>query len=241
MRDVEWIKKGYFAHRGLHNEKYPENTLNAFQNAVNNDFGIELDIRMTLDKKIVVIHDNNLLRLTGVDINVDQVNYSNLVDLKIMNTDSKISLLSDVLLSLPESTELLIELKPSKTPKKLVKSFILLMSKFKHKYAIHSFDPRILIEFKRQDKDIIRGQISETFKDRTGIWHFALKHLLFNGFTKPDFINYNFDDLPRKRLDRLHRKGMLIISFTARCEKDLSYVKNIYDNAVFENFIPQKK
>jgi len=54
-----------FAHRG-YSGKYPENTLLAFEKAVElKSDGIELDIHLSKDGKLVVIHDEKLIRTTG--------------------------------------------------------------------------------------------------------------------------------------------------------------------------------
>ena len=53
-----------FVHRGLA-QVAPENTLEAFQGAVNGGYeGIEIDIQMTKDGEIVVAHDSNFTRMT---------------------------------------------------------------------------------------------------------------------------------------------------------------------------------
>ena len=60
------------AHRG-DRKKYPENTIPAFESALH--FGvdmIETDIHMTADGHLVLIHDRNLIRTTGVDGLTDQ-------------------------------------------------------------------------------------------------------------------------------------------------------------------------
>ncbi len=55
------------AHRGA-SWAAPENTLAAFRMAWREEAdGIELDVRMTRDEEIVVIHDDNTFRTTGVD------------------------------------------------------------------------------------------------------------------------------------------------------------------------------
>lgn len=36
---------------------------------------LEIDLHMTKDEKVVVSHDNNLLRVTGVDVNISDLNY----------------------------------------------------------------------------------------------------------------------------------------------------------------------
>lgn len=54
-----------FAHRGFSGE-FPENTMLAFQKAVETGCdGIELDVHLTKDGKIVVIHDHTLDRTTN--------------------------------------------------------------------------------------------------------------------------------------------------------------------------------
>ena len=52
----ERMPKVYYAHRGLHDNisDAPENSLAAFQKAVDAGYGIELDVQMTADGKVVV-------------------------------------------------------------------------------------------------------------------------------------------------------------------------------------------
>lgn len=63
------------AHRGLSGE-FPENTLAAFKGAVDAGFdGIELDIRLTHDHEVVVLHDANLARTTDGVGRVSDLDY----------------------------------------------------------------------------------------------------------------------------------------------------------------------
>jgi len=66
------------AHRGLPFE-YPENTLISFEESLKCGFGIETDIRRTKDNILVLCHDRNILRATGVDATIGE---STLKDLK---------------------------------------------------------------------------------------------------------------------------------------------------------------
>jgi len=241
MKNLEWIRTGYFAHRGLHNKVYPENTLGAFKNAVKNEFDIELDVRLSKDKQIIVFHDGNLIRLCGVDANVDELDFDELSKYQISKTNERIPLLHEVLETLPEETTYLIELKPVSNPKEFVTIFINLMKNYDITYAVHSFDPRIINQFKKQDDSIIRGQIAGTFRGQSNFGKLFVKNLHTNLITKPDFTNYRFEDLPSKKLDRLHKKGHMIISYVAKNQKNLNFVRNRYDNAVFEDFIPIKQ
>ena len=69
------------AHRGF-SAKAPENTLPAFQACIDGGFSAaELDVQMTADGTIIVLHDDNLKRTTGLDKNVWEVTYDEIRDL----------------------------------------------------------------------------------------------------------------------------------------------------------------
>ena len=53
-------------HRGLHDDKNPENTMAAFNAAIKKRLPIELDVTLTKDKQVIVFHDKKLKRLFGV-------------------------------------------------------------------------------------------------------------------------------------------------------------------------------
>ena len=55
-----WLINKYIAHKGLHGKGIPENSLGAFQKAVEKNYAIELDVQLTADNEVVVIHDEHL-------------------------------------------------------------------------------------------------------------------------------------------------------------------------------------
>ena len=68
----------FLSHRGESDDR-PENTLAAFALAMEWDSdGIELDIRMTSDNRIVCVHDESLKRVAGVDLAVSEHTYQEL-------------------------------------------------------------------------------------------------------------------------------------------------------------------
>lgn len=69
------------AHRG-YSQAAPENTLPAFEKAIEAGFtAAELDVQMTKDGEIVVLHDSNLKRTTGLNRNIWDVTYEEIRDL----------------------------------------------------------------------------------------------------------------------------------------------------------------
>ena len=69
MSDLSWLTEQPIAHRGYHdlNDRRWENTLSAFEAAVERGFAIECDVHLSADRVPVIIHDDNLQRLAGRD------------------------------------------------------------------------------------------------------------------------------------------------------------------------------
>lgn len=76
------------AHRGAH-EDVPENSLAAIRAAslLGADF-VELDVRHTLDGVLVLMHDSNVSRTTGVDAEINSLTYAQVQQLTLLNSDS---------------------------------------------------------------------------------------------------------------------------------------------------------
>ena len=108
---MEKYKKIKYAHRGLHGESIPENSLAAFAEAKRAGYGVELDVRLSRDGRLVVFHDDTLLRMCGVDGKVSDYTYGELSKMRLLGTDEKIPLFSQVLDLLGGEVALLVEIK----------------------------------------------------------------------------------------------------------------------------------
>ncbi len=245
MKDLTWLKDALIAHRGLYKENgaIPENSLAAFKLAIDQGYAIECDLNLTKDNEIVVFHDHNLKRLTGLNKELSQVTYDEIKDLKLLISEEKIPRLIDLLTLVDKKVPLLIELKPMGNIKKLCELFMSIMKHYQGTWAMFSFHPAAVLWFKKNYPNVIRGQISAYFEDDTNLkrpMKFLMKRLLFNRVTKPDFISYYIHNLPNKHVDKQKKKGLTVISYAARSQDEFDFVKSHYDNVVFEYFIPRK-
>ena len=71
---LDELLKHRYAHRGLHKKPaIPENSMAAFRLAVEKGYGMEMDLHLTRDGKLAVIHDASLLRTAGVDLVIEDL------------------------------------------------------------------------------------------------------------------------------------------------------------------------
>ena len=113
--DTEPFKKVLYAHRGLFDNatNAPENSLAAFQKAVDAGYGIELDIQLTKDKIPVVFHDFTLDRVCGVKGKVCDFTYEELLKFPLSGSDQRIPKFSEVLSLVDGRVPLIVEICPS--------------------------------------------------------------------------------------------------------------------------------
>lgn len=245
MKDLTWIKNGYFAHRGFHSKdlSIPENSMTAFKKAIEKGYGIEMDVNLLKDGTVVVFHDKNLLRLCGVDVALKDLTFEEIQNYRILNTEEKIYKLADVLKAINGKAPLLIELKPFGDKEQLCIKFMEVMENYQGLWAMHSFHPGIVGWFKKNHPEVIRGQISEYFLDdpkMSKITKFLMKHLWVNWVSKPDFINFGIHNMPNKYVNRAQKKGIVVIGYAARSQSDFDRISKLYSHPVFEFFEPKR-
>ena len=88
-----------YAHRGLYSpdQSVPENSLPAFRLAVEAGYGAELDVQLTKDSQIVVLHDDDLKRACGREGRVCDYTLEELQSFPLFGTNERIPLFSEVL------------------------------------------------------------------------------------------------------------------------------------------------
>ncbi len=232
------FKNTLFAHRGLFGNGVPENSLLAFKKAIDQGFGAELDIHLTKDGKLAVIHDHSLKRTAGADLNIEELTLSEAQKFGLENTDEKIPDFLDVLSLFENKKPLIIELKSTgSNVNELCSKTAEILKNYKGIYCIESFDPRVVRWFKKNCPQIIRGQLSENFlrNKKSNLNFFAklsMTLLLTNFLTSPDFVAFRFNH--RKTLSFRLATGLLKlqkVGWTIKTKEDIKTAQN-------ENIIP---
>ena len=240
---ISWIKETPIAHRGLHTKDIPENSLSAFENALKNNYAIELDVQFTKDKEVVVFHDENLKRMTNDTRNIEDVNYDELKNLRLGNTNEIIPTLEEVLELVDSKVAILIEIKDCKDYIELSEKTYEILKGYEGNYAVQSFNPFILEWYKNNASEVIRGQLSGTFTEGSeslnSFEKFVLKNMLLNFKSKPNYIGYELEGIPKSKLESLRKKGVPIIVWTVKNKEDMEKAYKYSDNITFENFLPK--
>lgn len=110
-RNVEII-----AHRGA-SHLAPENTMASVMLGWEKGADVEIDVHLTKDKRIVVIHDESTKKITGVDLKVAKTSSRELLRLDFGKSKGdafvgeRIPFLEDVLQSIPPRRKLYVEIK----------------------------------------------------------------------------------------------------------------------------------
>lgn len=244
MRDCAWLKDSFIAHRGLHSIDFtiPENSLRAFERAIEQGFAIEFDVTLMGDGTLVVFHDKDLKRMTGQEGRLLDLRYDQVKKLRLHDTKETIPTLTRVLELVNGRVPLLIELKHHGNKETLCKNFMAIMDQYKGVWAVQSFHPMTIHWFKKNRKEIIRGQIAEYFlqdESLKPLTKFLLKRMFFNLINQVDFINYGIKNMPNPYVDKAKKKKIIVLGYCARNPQEWAFCRHYIDNAVFEFFDPR--
>lgn len=244
---------GKFAHRGLFDNRTaaPENSLEAFRKAKDMGYGIELDIHLTSDRRVVVFHDDHMVRMCGVKKAVESLSLAELKALSLLGTEARIPAFDEVLSLVDGKVPILVEFKTglpgTADVGPLCREAMRLLDGYKGPYLVESFDANVLAWFRKNRPKVMRGQLAmgfATYERALGKAGAAsiplhrrrmLSWLLCNFRSRPDFISYRFEDAGFSlRLCRI--LGAMVSVWTVRKQEDSVRLLAEYDAVIFEGF-----
>ncbi len=189
------------AHRGLM-ASYPENTLVSLESALLSgaDY-IEFDVQCTADGQLVVFHDTELLRTTGIKGNLFEMSYEELKNIRAHEPDrfslaffnQHIPLLSDAVQLLqmyPRATafveikeETLVQYGTPQIMSDLLKALDIIHSQC----VIISYDEHA-IEYTQKNSDFLTGWVLHDYDEKN--------HAIAKGLN-PDYLIANHRKIPK--------------------------------------------
>jgi len=233
------------AHRGLHSKTVSENSMKAFELAVEKGYNIELDVHRLTDDKIIVFHDDNVKRMIPTkDIKITELSSKDIDGEEYLLPDGQhIPYFEDILKMVDGKVNIVCEIKNLSFTDFRLEKIVIEMIKDKPWIVMEAFNPFSVGYFKKHAPSIVRGQLSTNIVLKFiphGFlnWNRILSSL---NFTKPNFVAYNIMDLPIKTLNyQCKKRNMKLVAWTIRTQEDYDKAKEIgVDAVIFENIRPE--
>lgn len=238
-KKLDFLSSALIAHRGLHGEGAPENSLAAFGAAVRGGYIIELDVHVLADGGVVVFHDDNLQRMCGVDVAIKGLTARKLRKYRLSDTDERIPLLKDVLALVNGAVPLIIELKYDAPVGELENALAILLENYDGQVALKSFHPLIVRNLRRRFRDKPVGQLySHTmFDDVAGFKRWGFKRVVNWSLRHSDFISVDKDDLTSPEVGTLHDFGKFTLAWTIESTNERLNAMKLADNCICEKIL----
>ena len=242
---ISHMENWYYAHRGYHdgNIAVPENSLSAFQAAIDAGYGIELDVQLSSDKVPMVFHDADLSRICGVEGNIWEYTCQELQEMKLFDTDETIPTLAEVLELIDGQVPILVEYKMDKVDTDVCAMSHELLKDYEGDYAIQSFHPFALFWYRQHARKVPRGILAKNFirdKQEKGqdpsIVDFLTTNLMLNVIANPDFVAYDYQDADYIMLKVCRALGAQTTTWTLKDPAHYEQVKGQFDLYTFEGF-----
>ncbi len=150
-----------FAHRGLHDESRPRNSLAAHVAAADAGYGIEFDIHLSQDGVPIVSHDPDTQHDTGAFRRIESTPAAAITELVYRGTDLHLITLDTLLEYVPPSVPLLVEIKPTRRIEAVVDAVARRLSQRSDAVALQSFQPSIVRAARHRHPQFLAGQLGE--------------------------------------------------------------------------------
>ncbi len=236
--------RGDYAHRGLWDADKPENSLPAFRAAKQAGFGIETDIRMTRDGELVLLHDESTGRMCGKDRKVQECTLKEIRSFRLGDSGEQIPTFDEFLEAVGEDLPLVVEIKHDVRRDEICRKVMERLGGRKGPWCVESFDPLIVRWFRKNEKNVFRGQLAYGLnipgRYPRNMQNFFLSGMIANVLGRPDFVAYDVKcerSLPFRLMARLFRPTLA--AWTVQDERDMDRGK--WDIRIFEGFIPEKR
>lgn len=235
-----------FGHRGLYDNEHgvPENSLAAFEAAMEAGYGCELDVQFTSDKKLIVFHDNDLERMTGVPGKVWDKTFDEIRALRLAGTEERIPTFEEVLSTVRGRNPLIVEIKAEGKNNvwyhEVCEATAEALRDYEGDYCIESFHPVAVRWVWKHLPDVTRGLLVGGPSKRTDGLGFILNliaELLGNFYCRPQFIAYRYE-YRNLALRIVKRLGAFSVMWTVPDPQTQAELEKTEDCIIFEHYRP---
>ncbi len=244
LRDLSWLVARPIAHRGLHDKSRgcEENCASAFTCAMAGNYAIECDVQLTSDGEAVVFHDATLDRLIPHTGRVRDMTATELQHLDFRIGNERMQTLGELLDQVAGRVPLVIELKTIWDQSvNLALRAVKVLEPYAGPYGLMSYDPDLIAAVAERSPATVRGIVADRIVhhdyqrlplDR----RLELRHFEHLPRTRPQFISFDFHDLPFAPVQVARAAGFPVITFTIKNALQAQTARRWSDQITFEGF-----
>ncbi len=247
-KQLEPFMKAPIAHRGYFDNEgpAPENSLAAFQLAVDHGYCVEIDTQLTADGTVIVLHDKSLLRTSGVDRNVDEMTDAELAECRLFDSDEKVPTFAEVLDLIDGQVPLLVEIKGEAGDDVVAISAATYeqLKTYDGVYIVQSFNPFALQWFKDNAPDVPRGLLAkDLIADSEGqslLNRIVLTPMFTNFLARPNFFSYELKSSGQLTFQAMKNLSDLpCFAWILQSQEELDAARaQGFDGFIFDSFEP---
>ena len=231
----DWLREVPLAHRGLHGDGVPENTLPAFEAAARAGVGVELDVHGSADGVPVVVHDPQVA-VDGTRRRVGALTARELAALRPGGADVGVPRLVEAL-ALLEDVPVMVEVKNLTTSVGRVEPAVAaVLAAHGGPVCVASFNPRSLQWFRRRLPHVPRAQTSGLLADvpMPSLLRWSLRSLRWLRAVQPAAVSYDLAGLDHSAVQAYRQAGGTVVAWTVTTTAELVHARRYADNVVFE-------
>lgn len=246
LRQLDWLVKQPIAHRGLHliSAGIVENTMAAFEAAMNGNYAIECDLQLSRDGEAMVFHDRTLDRVTLSSGRVDAFTAGQLKAVAYKVSQDRMQTLAELMTQVRGRVPLVIEIKSRwDGDERLTLRTLKVLETYEGPYCIMSFDPHVVETVRRESPVTVRGIVADRIKieeyhQLTVSQRLEMRSLSHLARTQPDFVSYYWQELPWAPVNRFRQAGNPVLAWTIRSPEVAAIARRYCDQITFERFLP---
>lgn len=237
------------AHRGLHDDSLPENSMAAFRAAIAAGYGIECDIQRAMDDTPMVFHDYELGRMTEIgNGTVAASTPAQLAGLHLRGSGETIPTLRQMLDAVAGRVPLLIEIKDPTVdsgtgvgalPGRVAED----LRGYGGPVAVMSFNPHVIAAFHAAAPGIAVGLTTCGYE--AGEWPMLdaptrarLAAIADFDAVGASFVSHDRNDLDNPAVAALKARGVPVLCWTIRSPEAAEAARRVADNITFEQYRP---
>ena len=249
-KNYSFLTERPFAHRGYHSwslndsRKIPENSLEAFELAIEKNYSIEMDIHLTKDLELIVFHDFFLGRLTTKTGFVFNKNLNYIKQARLSNNEP-VPTIEETLNLINGRVPVLLEIKYSKLIKKNMEIFTKVLAEklenYKGPLALMSFSTDLMKHISKSNlfKNFPLG-LTTGFPNSETLANNNKNNKIESEIisNKLQFISQDWKGIKSSRIKRLKKLDIAILSWTITSKEIEKSLEDLVDNITFESYEP---